>query len=217
MQIPIITDGDPREGRSGISIFCKQITDILGDFAFGRVGDTWACPIGKMKCVATTQDFEKLYPFIRLIGDTTILEVISDEKTWSVYGFTLYSPILDENAIKAIYHHVADYLEFYKNTNGTGLKQYEGGLLSCFKYECVTDNVQGLTIGLRRWKMLGSILTDIRNSKECKALYDERQAIYRHYQDELLELDNRVKTQTAKMAKKFSLKYESDEGLHDAD
>lgn len=217
MKLPIITDGDPREGRSGISIFCKEVHDIIGSFAFGRVGDTWACPIGKMKCVATTQDFAKLYPFIRLIGDTTILEVVSDEKTWSVYGFTLYSPILDEGTIKTLYRHVADYPEFYKNTNGTGLKQYEGGLLQCFKYECVTDDVRGLMIGLRRWKMVGSILTDIRNSKECKALCDERQALYKHYQDELAELDDKVKTQTAKMAKKFSLKYESGEGLHDAD
>jgi hypothetical protein len=181
------------------------------------VGATWACPIGKMKCVATTQDFVELYPFVRLIGDTTILEVISDEKTWSVYGFTLYSPVLDEATIKTLYHHVADYPEFYKDMNGADLKDYERGLLSCFKYECVTDNVQGLMIGLRRWKMLGKILADIRNSKECKALYDERQALYKHYQDELAELDSRVKIQTAKMAKKFSLKYESEEGLHNAD
>ena len=189
----------------------------MGNFAFGRVGDTWACPIGKMKCVASTQDFDKLYPFIRLIGVTTILEVILDEKTWSVYGFTLYSPKLDEDTIKNLYQHVWVYPEFYQNTNGSGLKQWGSGLLSCFKYECVTDDVQGLMTGLRRWKMLGEMLTDIRNSKECKALFDERQAVYKRYQDELSELESRVKTQTAKMAKKFSLKYESGEGLHNAD
>lgn len=88
------------KAEAEFQFFCKRVTDIVGDFAFGRVGDAWACPIGKMKCVASTRDFEKLYPFIRLIGDTTILEVVSDEKTWTVYGFALYSPKLDEDTIK---------------------------------------------------------------------------------------------------------------------